>query len=123
MTATSLALAMKALLVIGLVALAMFTPGCTTGSELTVPPTDAQGRYVIQATSSNTFSPEHAKVPVGATVVWKMASVHNVIAHDGSFESETLGAGETFEHTFDTAGKFGYHCSLHAGMDGSVTVE
>ena len=30
--------------------------------------------------------------------------------------------GKTFEHTFDTAGEFDYHCTLHPAMTGKVIV-
>jgi plastocyanin len=30
--------------------------------------------------------------------------------------------GSSFSHTFTTAGSFSYHCSIHAGMTGTVVV-
>src|SRR5262245_7193502 len=35
--------------------------------------------------------------------------------------SGNIGSGGTFPHTFMTAGTFGYHCTIHSGMTGSVT--
>ncbi|MGD9535370.1 MAG: plastocyanin/azurin family copper-binding protein [Candidatus Nitrosocosmicus sp.] len=32
------------------------------------------------------------------------------------------GKGKTFEHTFDTAGEFDYHCALHPALVGKVIV-
>jgi plastocyanin len=31
--------------------------------------------------------------------------------------------GQTFTHTFDTAGTFKYHCSIHPFMTGSIVVK
>ena len=33
-----------------------------------------------------------------------------------------IGIGEQYSFTFRSAGRFSYHCSVHPGMDGSVTV-
>ena len=35
---------------------------------------------------------------------------------------EFLNPGESFEYTFDRAGDFDYECTIHPGMDGSITV-
>ena len=64
----------------------------------------------------------------GATVVWEWSGEggsHNVVADDGSFESELTGeAGFTFEQTFEEDGIYNYFCEPHeaAGMLGSVVV-
>lgn len=47
---------------------------------------------------------------------------HNITADDGSFTSGNLNAGTTFQTTFSTEGSFGYHCSIHPTMKGTVTV-
>lgn len=36
--------------------------------------------------------------------------------------SPTLQQGGSFAHTFAAAGTFPYHCTIHSGMAGSVTV-
>ena len=36
--------------------------------------------------------------------------------------SGNIPSGQSFEHRFFTAGAFGYHCTIHNGMTGSVTV-
>jgi plastocyanin len=47
---------------------------------------------------------------------------HNVTADDGSFASGNLPPGATFEATFSAADSYGYHCSIHPTMKGTVTV-
>jgi plastocyanin len=36
--------------------------------------------------------------------------------------SSVLSAGQTYSHTFKTAGAFPYHCGVHQSMKGRVTV-
>ena len=74
------------------------------------------------------FGPAAVRVDPGTTVVWKWTgkgSAHNVVAEDGSFESEMTGeAGHTFEQTFDEEGVTKYACTPHKtmGMKGAVLV-
>ena len=49
-------------------------------------------------------------------------AAHNIIADDGSFDSDTLSPGSTFETTFVEEGTHPYHCSIHPAMTGEVTV-
>jgi plastocyanin len=92
------------------------------------------------------FGPEELTVSVGDTVTWDFqAPSHNVCAwpdmHDkisipdsaagfGTMEKggdayATMDEGETFEHTFETAGEYTYVCTPHAasGMVGTIVVE
>ncbi|WP_312909711.1 halocyanin domain-containing protein [Natronosalvus caseinilyticus] len=75
------------------------------------------------------YGPAAIVVDSGTTVVWEWTGAggsHDVVAEDGSFESEMYGdEGETFEHTFDETGTYTYHCSPHVsmGMKGAVVVE
>ena len=49
-------------------------------------------------------------------------TAHRVKANDDSFDSEDMGQGDTFEHTFDAAGTFDYICAIHPSMKGTITV-
>ena len=73
------------------------------------------------------FSPATVTVVIGVnnTVTWtNMDSVtHTVTADDGSFGSGDLSNGQTYTHTFTTVGSFGYHCSIHNYMKGTVVVK
>ncbi len=74
------------------------------------------------------FGPAAVRVEPGTTVVWEWTGnggSHNVVAEDGSFESELVGeAGHTFSHTFEESGVFRYACTPHKalGMKGAVVV-
>jgi plastocyanin len=70
------------------------------------------------------FSPKDANVNAGMTVVWTNNddAPHKIVADDGSFQSGNLAKGETFAHTFSTAGTYAYHCGIHTSMTGTVVV-
>lgn len=71
------------------------------------------------------FDPESQKVSVGQKVIWtnKDTVDHNVTATDGAnFESEDFGKDGTYEFTPKKAGTIQYTCTLHPGMDGTLTV-
>ncbi len=75
------------------------------------------------------FDPPAIRVDAGTTVVWEWTGSggsHNVVAEDGSFESDLVGSeGHTFDHTFDATGTTKYVCTPHEqqGMRGAVVVE
>lgn len=71
------------------------------------------------------FDPEDVTVKVGAKVVWtnKENVPHDVVAREGAdFESEVFGQDQTFAYTTTEAGEIAYVCTLHPGMDGTITV-
>jgi plastocyanin len=69
------------------------------------------------------FSPPNIQISVGTTVTWTWNSggdLHNVTFADTA--SSDQGSG-SFSRTFNTAGTFAFHCTLHSGMTGSVLVQ
>jgi halocyanin-like protein len=74
------------------------------------------------------FGPAAVHVDPGTTIVWEWTGnggSHNVVAEDGSFESELISeAGHTFEYTVDGEGIITYACSPHKtlGMKGAIAV-
>ncbi len=76
----------------------------------------------------NAFSPKFPTINVGDTVRWTlMGGTHNVSSDSGLFRSGNVsGSWGPFDHTFNSAGTFGYHCELHgapgSGMFGTITV-
>ena len=75
------------------------------------------------------FEPAAIRVSPGTTVVWEwngLGSSHNVVAEDGSFESDLVAEkGHTFTRTFEEPGTVRYYCTPHRtmGMKGVVVVE
>jgi len=83
------------------------------------------------ALQDNAFNPAAITINVGDTVNWDWAgssNPHSVTSDDGTtFESGgSHSAPFTFSHTFNAAGTFGYHCTVHGsagqGMFGTITV-
>ena len=70
------------------------------------------------------FAPATLTVKAGSTVTWtnKDEDPHTVVAGDGSFRSQVLSSGGTYQFTFPTAGNFDYICSIHPFMHGTVVV-
>ncbi|AFM16166.1 plastocyanin [Mycolicibacterium chubuense NBB4] len=70
------------------------------------------------------FTPATLTVPVGATVTWtnRDEEPHTVAAGDGTFHSPGMGTNATYTFTFTRAGSFGYVCSIHPFMHGTVVV-
>jgi plastocyanin len=108
--------------------------GCSNSSgssPATATPAPASGGSAVAAGGSTVeinnfaFTPAKLTVPAGTSVSWKFedSTQHTVTADDNSFTSEALGAGQTYEHTFDTKGTLAYHCSIHPFMKGSVEVK
>lgn len=73
----------------------------------------------------NGFTQANITIAVGTTVTWTNTGgrAHTVTSGDGSFGSDgVLASGATYAHTFDAAGSFGYICTIHNDMSGTVTV-
>ena len=130
------------------VALAGGLAGCGGSGSADTPDGTQQGN-LVEMTDSLVFEPADITVSVGETVTWEnVGSVpHSVTAYEddlpegatyfasGGFDSESaarenyptegaIGADETYEHTFETAGEFPYFCIPHeSGMKGTVVVE
>ena len=73
------------------------------------------------------FTPSTRTVTAGTTIKWtnKDNANHTVTSDVGSsetFDSGSLGKGETFTWQFNTAGTIHYHCTFHTGMKASVVV-
>jgi plastocyanin len=94
----------------------------TASVSVTAPAAPASGNQVN--IDGFAFEPATLTVSAGTTVTWtnKDEEPHTVAASDGSFHSPGMGTGATFSHTFPTAGKFDYVCSIHPMMHGTVVV-
>src|SRR5436305_12295693 len=80
------------------------------------------------------FAPTTVRIQPGDTVTWHWDGPdlnHSVTADPGqpeSFDSDPSTSsplhtpGDTFSHTFNTAGTFTYHCKVHSFMQGKVVV-
>ena len=70
------------------------------------------------------FAPKTVYVSAGDTITWTNSTTtsQQVVANNGDFSSPVLAAGQSYSHTFDTAGSFAYHNGLHPARTGTVNV-
>lgn len=115
---------------LGLIALATLLGACKS-STANLPPAGA-----IVTVADYLFSPDTVTVKAGTIVEWdnQGPSTHTITSDSTLWNSATLGppggggayggssAGGTFRFTFNTAGTFLYHCSIHSQMHGVVIV-
>ena len=70
------------------------------------------------------FAPDQVEIAVGGTVTWTNTDsvTHTSTADQGSWDSGSVAPGGKFSSTYTTAGTFPYHCAIHPGMIGTITV-
>ncbi len=87
--------------------------------ELSSPPPSAANVTV----NDNAFSPSATMIALGGQVTWTWSGSqpHNVTFQSG--ESSATQSSGTFSRTFTAAGSFSYQCTVHSGMQGSVSVD
>jgi plastocyanin len=86
---------------------------------------ESSGGAVAISMKDFKFDPEAATVKVGQTVTWTNddSAPHNAVDEKGgAFKSELFNKGETYEFTAEKAGKIDYVCTIHPGMEGTLTV-
>lgn len=91
------------------------TPPASTGSPQT---------YNIDI-AGFAFAPSTLNVKVGDVVIWTNSDSvnHRIISDSGTeLQSSSMANGQTYTHTFSTAGTFAYHCSIHPTMKGTIIV-
>ncbi|HWH33726.1 MAG TPA: plastocyanin/azurin family copper-binding protein, partial [Acidimicrobiales bacterium] len=88
-------------------------------------PGTAAAATVDVSVIDNDFVPPTVTISAGDTVRWTNngSDHHTVTASNGAFDGHLFANGDTFTHTFATAGQFPYVCEIHPGMDGVVVVQ
>lgn len=93
--------------------------GAGTGTPAT------PGANQVIATAGSAFNPTSLTVPAGTTVTFTFESVlHDVVFDNvtGAPANIDAAASTSVSRTFATKGAFGFNCTIHAGMRGTVTV-
>jgi len=87
-------------------------------------PAHAAGATLDVAITKFAFAPKDITVAPGTKVVWTNhdEAPHTVTSSDKSFASKGMDTDDTYEHTFDREGDFGYICTVHPFMTGVVHV-
>ncbi|MGD0477691.1 MAG: cupredoxin domain-containing protein [Nitrososphaerales archaeon] len=90
-----------------------------------VAPSHATGNVAVSI-ANFAFHPDMITVVIGVnnTVTWTNddSTSHTVTSDSSLFGSGSLAPHATYTHTFDQAGTYGYHCSIHPTMMGTVHV-
>lgn len=121
---------------LGLIAIALLIAGCATQTQqpAQTPPAQTpppqQQPPPQQTPTGNTeisiknfaFTPVDLIIKQGDTVRWTNEdSTQHTVKFD-SFESGSLGQGDSYSHTFTEKGSFTYHCGVHPSMTGQIIV-
>ena len=97
---------------------------CGGGGSKKEPPTTAGGQPPAATVKAEgtTWDPEEVTITAGESVEWKVdgSIVHDLKGDEGVAHK----AGSKFiaSHAYDKPGTYAYQCTIHAGMNGTVTV-
>ena len=78
-----------------------------------------------QSLGSRAYMPDEINVATGSTVTWTNTDreSHTSTSDESGWNSGTIAPGSRFSFTFQRAGTFRYHCTIHPGMVGTVVVQ
>lgn len=113
-----------ALTIIVTAALLIGLTGCST-SKTTTSTTGTSTSANTVNIANYTFVPDTLTVSVGTTVTWTNsdAAIHRIASDTGVFDSGDLSQNAVFSYTFNNAGAFPYHCTIHTYMKGTIIVK
>ena len=113
-----------------LIALTAAACGSDSNSSTTLPSSPTTTPDVTINIAGNngaqSYAPNPATARVGQTVAWMNTDsiTHTATQDAGSFQTGNIVAGTTSTPIMmNTAGTFTYHCSIHPGMVGTLTVQ
>ena len=98
--------------------------GSSSGSAST-PAASSSGGGVAIKMQNIAFDPKAVTVKVGQKVTWTNDDSvdHNVTSQSGeTIKSQNFGKGATFSFTPTKAGTIKYVCTIHPGMEATLTV-
>jgi plastocyanin len=81
---------------------------------------------IVGNLGAQSFTPSPVAMRVGQTVSWKNndAITHDATQNGSGFTTGNIAGGATSSPIMmSTAGTFTYHCAIHPGMVGTITVQ
>lgn len=77
-----------------------------------------------ESLGNRAYMPDELNVTTGTTVTWMNTdrTSHTSTSDESGWNSGTIAPGGRFTFTFQNAGTFRYHCTIHPGMVGTVVV-
>jgi plastocyanin len=116
--------------IVTVVALALIGTGCGNSSSPSTPSPTPSGTPVSIVAGSSTltttaYNPNPVTIQRGGTVTWvnNDNTAHTSTSESNVWNSQTIAPGGSFSMTFSNPGTFPYHCTIHPGMIGAVTVQ
>ncbi len=100
------------------------TPEATEATPAAAEATVAEGAVRV-AMKDFEFAPEDVEVEAGQTITWvnEDTAQHDAVAAEGDGpRSQLFNQGESYSWTAEKAGRIEYVCTVHPGMDGTITV-
>lgn len=100
----------------------------TFTANASAPPTSVDVEVRTTGPNNGVFSPPDVVVQLNGTVTWTWSPgiAHNVTYTSGPTprpsDSPTQTSPSTHSNTITIVGRYAYVCTLHSGMDGTVTV-
>lgn len=133
MKRTKLVIVLVAFALVALVVSGCYGSSATPTKPAATPPSGSSGSGSTGGASTAptavsianfAFDPASVTVKVGDTVTWtNNDSTTHTITGDGGLNSGDVAPGSTYSKTFDKAGTYSYHCSIHKTMTGTVVVQ
>ena len=73
---------------------------------------------------TESYAPLAIEILAGTTVTWTNndSVVHTVTDTENKFDSQFIQGGSDWKFKFENEGEFGYFCTLHPWMKGTVIV-
>jgi plastocyanin len=98
------------------------TSPSTTAMVPGTPVSIVSGASTLTATA---YSPNPLTVSPGTQVSWvnNDGTTHTSVSDTGAWSSGNIAPGAVYTTTFNTAGTYTYHCSIHPNMIGTVKVQ
>jgi plastocyanin len=126
-TRKNLGVRTKALLIAGVMSMAMFCAMTSSPARAVASTSDAAGGASgMEVKIDNfAFNPAVITVKVGAQVTWinKDDIPHTVDSSEGKFKSAALDTDQKFEFKFSEPGEYPFFCRMHPKMTGKVIVQ
>ena len=135
---------MRSILGFGLGIALLGAAACSSSTSVAGGCSGSGAAATVSATDGLVFSPASVPITHGQSVCWQNTGsiTHTVTSNDGTSFNANLTGGQTFVHafasvnsdnsnaaaaptfviTFAAPGSFSYHCTIHAGMTGAITV-
>jgi len=116
----------RAFLFLLLTAAAGLAAGCGSSSSSPSTTTADVTVQMVGDLGSQSYNPNPTSMKVGQTIAWhnQDTTAHTSTKDGGGFDTGSVNAGATSSAiTMSTAGTFTYHCTIHPGMVGTITVQ